>query len=356
MGGGASTTKKTAETTTKTMVCKVFTDEIIMHGCSLLRGDELFAHSFIDYLKSGAWLDRLKSYPCGETSSTAENETAPIYTQYNISTSQMTVLEKNNWLSPVNESALSSFRGSSRSHRSNRSNTSDAAEKYIVSEDCLCFSDTQLCNILLSVVYPMYMASSSHERFLRYGPQYSQQIESDSCSESTGANIAALTDETNTSRHAPLLLLNTAMRYDGSELLEWLKNENWVEQLTAAIDDHCLAVSVVNTSLPSQPFLYINHAFEKVFGFTEAVVIGKSMSIIDSPFTERTQQVLLQEALRKEVCTKLAITHKTSTKIPFLDLLAVRAVGAYTVCVHFAAKRGSNFQHLKVGISYIYSI
>ena len=353
MGGGTSTAKNIAEPTSKTTICKIFTDEIIIDGCSLLREDELFASSFIDYLKSGAWLDRLKSYPCGETSSTAENETAPIYTQYNISISQMTVLEKNNWLGTSTEGGLSPSRGSSRSHRSNIWTTSECGEKYIASEDCSCFNDTQLCNILLSVVYPMYMASSYHERFLRFGPEGSRHVESDSCSECTGTNIIAISNENNPSRRVPLILLNTAMHYDGTELLERLKTEIWVEQLSVAIDDHCLAVSVVNTTIPSHPFIYINRAFEKVFGLTEAAVLGKSMSIIDSPFTERTQQVLLQDALRRETCTKLAITHKTSAKIPFLDLLAVRAVGAYTVCVHFPAKRGSNFHHLKVEIQYI---
>ena len=299
----------------------------------MLRDDVNFATSFVEYLKSGLWLDRLKSYQVQENSADKENLYDFMLSEYKISAAQLNDLDKVNWRKAQPEKNLVSFRPT----------TGTSSKKYDMSENCTCFNDTQLCCIMMSIVHPIYMANPSHQRLVKYGGCDSN----DSCSESTNpANLMAL-DEGSQSQRAQLTFMSSAMLFDASDLLQLVKGD-WVDQVSATYDQHPLAVSVVNTAQNGHPFVYANRAFEQLFGYSAGGVYGRPLSSLQGAATERAQQADLKEALKKEMPTKLAITHYTTQKLALLDLVAVRAVGAFAVLVHFPPGRGARLENLLV--------
>ena len=142
--------------------------------------------------------------------------------------------------------------------------------------------------------------------------------------------------QTNQSKRAQELLLNCAAHYDESFLQKQLAVPSWIQRVCAVFRDHTLALCITDTSRGGQPILFANNAFCAMFGFEEPELIGSDFSILGGPDTEMPQLKLMNGSIHSTETVKFAITLQTKAKKPVLDLIAQKAVGAFSVSTHFA--------------------
>ena len=76
----------------------------------------------------------------------------------------------------------------------------------------------------------------------------------------------------------------------------------------------------------SFPFIFVNHYFEKINGFTTADVLGKNASILLTINSERDQIQILNDGMKSGQKTSAVITTRTKNDEHFKNLLVTRPI------------------------------
>jgi hypothetical protein len=117
-----------------------------------------------------------------------------------------------------------------------------------------------------------------------------------------------------------------------------------------AVDAHKMAITIVDSQAETFPIVYANAAFTALSGYTlsELVQRKRNLLVLSGPESETSQLALLHEATAKGQSAKLALTCHKRSKHSFLNLVAMRSVGRYSVAIHTAVNKDLDFATLPV--------
>jgi PAS domain S-box-containing protein len=327
MGGAVSFINKPGSTPTT-----VFLSTEVIEGCRLLSCDELLAKSFVEYIKSGAWLDVIAHYIPEDLSSITDTFS---YVERKLT------LE-----SPLNPSEMSSLGGSSKKSAENPGSSKSGQDSQALHQDeaytgrvesFSSFTTDQLSSLLFAIAFPHYVASSTYRRHVKYGALAARHAEEESvCSLSMAAEAGPGTTQTPHSIRAQEMLLACAVHFDETPMLEMVRID-WVEAVSTFLATHTFAISVVDTSKIGFPFVYVNKRFETLFGYKSDDILGKPIQSLNGEKTEPSKKARLLAAFKSQLCTKLYITRYTSSGRAVQDVVAIQPVGGHAVCVHFSS-------------------
>jgi PAS domain-containing protein len=335
MGGGASTNTAVQSSSISPVF---FSNGMVMCGCRL-QSDEDLSISFLDYVKSGVWLDRLARFApkaaalFSDSERFLEGSTEDLLARYSLDKERVQLL--------MNLPSSGKHRFASR--------TASSISMDLVSDSiaCSCFREEELCSLMLRVVYPMYLDSSSYRRFVRFGNHpimHQRDDDSSIASSMPDPNLM----QTAASKHAVDILYSCATHFEGEHLLSIIRGD-WVQKGATAIKEHALSICVVHATASDNPLVYANDAFCAQFEYSAEEVKDLSLTALCGPTTEQAQYETLLSAFKSNVHTKTWVTLCTKHMRAVLDLVAVETVGPYAVMVHFPVVPGkSDWGPLKV--------
>jgi PAS domain S-box-containing protein len=312
----------------------VFLSSEVIEGCRLLGCDELLRKSFVEYVKSGAWLELIAHY--------VPEDLSAITDTFSYVEGKMTL---EGLSSPSNPSEKSSLGGSSKKSIDNPESSKSVKSSQLLSlddaytgwtESFPSFSSSQLSCLLFAVVFPHYVKSSTHRRHIKYGARAAHHAEEESsvCSHSVAAGGPGMVQTSHSSR-AQEMLLACAAYFDETPMLEMVR-EDWAETVSTFLSTHSFGISVVDTSKVCSPFVYVNRRFESLFGYKSEDILGKPVQILNGEKTEPSKKARLLIAFKSQLCTKLYITRYASSGRAVQDAVAVQRVGAHAICIHFS--------------------
>eukprot|EP01032_Pedospumella_encystans_P022297 gene22297-25263_t len=326
MGSGVSADKDTLK--------PLLLSQDLVDGSTRLAYDFPFRVSFTNYIKSGIWLDRLSRLvpetqicSAGVLGGESEYVTCDEMREEQDKTAALKASGKSEKYSKRTLPSSSKSASVSRYSRYAELYTGETGS----------FPQGELLIILFVIIYPIYLSSQEYERFVKFGIERGKDQDDHS-----GRSVASISHrnsgmvQTNQSKRAQELLLNCAAHYDESFLQKQLAVPSWIQRVCAVFRDHTLALCITDTSRGGQPILFANKAFCAMFGFEEPELIGNDFSILGGPDTEMPQLKLMNGSIHSTETVKFAITLQTKAKKPVLDLVAQKAVGAFSVSTHFA--------------------
>eukprot|EP01032_Pedospumella_encystans_P017424 gene17424-19855_t len=321
----------------------------LVEGSASLVSNELLRNSFTNYLKGGAWLDRLAQLvPDSQTSfsgdSSTENDFELCLHEYRVDPEMLCALTGSNKSS---SSRTFSFSRSSSSTPFNPHLIATEGFSELYSGETKSFNHEELLVILLSVIYPFYLSSQEHERFLTNDVEHSTHSPDDkSRSIILGNRQNTRTVQSNESKRAQELLLGCAARYDQAVLCNYLQAPSWSHQVCAIFHEHALALCITDATKTGMVILFANRAFCSAFGSTESELVGQDWSILNAPSNEPSQLQIMQKNIRSTETVKFAITLQSKSKKPLLDLMAQKAVGSYSVSAHVVVAKSASLDAL----------
>jgi PAS domain-containing protein len=185
----------------------------------------------------------------------------------------------------------------------------------------------------------MYMGSSTHRRFIRYGTHVVHHRDDESSVASSTMDARSV--QSPSSLRAQHIFHSCATHFDGEHLLA-LMRENWVSTAISALQEHVLPFCIVDTTKSDIPFVYANNSFCDMLEYRSDEVVGHPFAVVKGHATEAAQWIALQSFLKSsaQTVTRTWVTVHTKQKRRLLDLVAVETVGPYAVMVHFAALAG----------------
>eukprot|EP01032_Pedospumella_encystans_P014628 gene14628-16784_t len=327
MGSGISADKDTLK--------PLLLSQDLVDGSARLASDLSFRVSFTNYMKSGIWLDRL-SRLVPETHSKLTG-VAGGESEYVTCDEE---LEDQDKLTDLKASNKSESYSKAMLHNSSKSTAVSGYGRYaeLYTGETGSFPQGELLIILFIIIYPIYLSSQEHVRFVKYGIESGKGAQD----EHSGRSAASVSHrssgmvQTNQSTRAQELLLNCAAHYDESFLQKQLAVPSWLQHVCAIFRDHTLALCITDTSRGGLPILFANRAFCAMFGFEEPELVGNDFSILGGPDTEMPQLKLMNGSIHSTETVKFAITLQNKAKKSVLDLVAQKAVGAFSVSTHFA--------------------
>ena len=72
--------------------------------------------------------------------------------------------------------------------------------------------------------------------------------------------------------------------------------------------------------------MYVNKHFEKLTGYSRSDVLGRNCKFLQCPESEKSQMVILADALRSEKSAKVILSNMTKDKRPFKNLILIKPV------------------------------
>jgi len=327
MGSGVSTDKDTLK--------PLLLSQDLVDGSARLASDFPFRVSFTNYIKSGIWLDRLsRLVPETQSKSTGVAGGESEYV-----TCDEERVEDQDKLTTLKSSGKSGSNIKAALHYSSKSTSVSGHAGYadLYSGETGSFPQGELLIILFAIIFPIYLSSQEYERFVKYGIESGKGVQDDH----SGRSLASVSlrssgmVQTNQSKRAQELLLNCAAHYDESFLQKQLAVPSWLQRVCTIFRDHTLALCITDTSRGGLPILFANNAFCAMFGYDESELIGSDLSILGGPETEMPQLKLMNGSIHSTETVKFAITLQSKMKKPLLDLVAQKAVGAFSVSTHF---------------------
>mmetsp|Transcript_603 Transcript_603/g.1275 ORF Transcript_603/g.1275 Transcript_603/m.1275 type:complete len:417 (-) Transcript_603:39-1289(-) len=316
--------------------------EIADGGCRLAKEPGLRT-CFIDFLKSGLWIDSLgvedvlHSRSLSHIERVARETGNPLYA-YKTAEGKGHELdgmflgkdaahsrERSSY-----ESARSSFSSGSAPGRvrSNdkpaRVRTWSTSEDYVSIEDHPLFSTQTLKHVLFSILFPLFLRSEELERYQESSLETSASSHTDAREDRReDTERRASMPLTATSQHMQGLMLACAAYHDESELLEDLSSARWTAHARRAIDSHSIALCVVDTRTAQREegclVVYANRAFAELTGHSRV-----GLSALAGKGTDPALQAELLGHIGDSTPFKACLTHYTSSGRPFLDLVATR--------------------------------
>jgi PAS domain-containing protein len=306
----------------------------VIEGCKKLSSDEALSRSFVEYVKSGAWLDLIAHY--------VSEDTVELSDTFSLAERRLSLS------SASNASEKSALVGSSKKSGNDASSKSAISpllmflgEAYTGwTESLPVFSTSQLSSLLFAVVFPCYLRSSTYHRHVKYGALAARYAEEESSMYSNSVVAGADMFQAPQSSRAQEMLLACAACIDEIPMIELVRTD-WAKTVSTFLSTHACGISMLDTSKIGFPFLYVNRRFESLFGYEPGAIIGKPLRILSGEGTEPDKKAQLLIALKSQVCRKFCITRYTSAGRAVQDGVAVLAVGGHAICVHFFACPGA---------------
>lgn len=336
----------------------MFVSRDVGDGARDLANDSALREGFIQYVKSGAWLDVIALFINGPVVLSHEERLAKekenIVYEYRTD-SLLEIRSLIDHLSKQNtENLFSSFprtpheEGTDRrSSGPSKHSSMESMDACYVSIDNFCrMSHNQLVAVLFAILYPLFLRSPERAQLL------GNAVPSDNSAASpSGLSIKDSRPMTKASRRAQELLLSCAARFDETILLQHLESSAWVGEVEKAFEDCGLPICIVDTNRENCPIVYVNEAFETMYGRTRDHILGKRLNLMNGPDTELTRFEMLQEAVRNHQNLKIAITNYNKRGDCFLNLVAMKASGGFTYLVHCPTNKHTVLEDVKVSSS-----
>jgi hypothetical protein len=145
------------------------------------------------------------------------------------------------------------------------------------------------------------------------------------------------------------VFLGMAAYFDESALHLELQNPAWVGLVPDTFDSYPLSITISDTSQEGCPIVYANRAFHTLTGLTAPQIMGNNFDILNGPNTEVTQVRLLDQALKFQRASKVALTHYTAgSKKEFPNFIALKPSGKFMIAVHFVPTRSAQIDDIQV--------
>jgi PAS domain-containing protein len=321
---------------------ELFVSTELVSGQKLMEENTPLARSFVQYMKSGDWMDRLSvftipldaaetGFPGGQSPSVASS--------YSLSEKEKRLCARNTLSKPL--------QGDDDSWPADSTKCSFSELYANLEQECPAFNANQLCCILMSIVYPLYANSAAHRQFIKHGLVYGDFRDDQSSVTSCSVHVAPTKQQSLQSMRAQDILLSCAAHFEETQFLKALSGD-WLSVLPCIFQEHLLAFSIVDTTSLEGSIVYANRAFSKLFELPR-YCSGRSLDSLNGPDTEEEQKLQLAQAFAStNECCKLKITHYTAAGKKVLDLMAVQRAGRYAMCVHFGLRNGVDTTPLKV--------
>jgi PAS domain-containing protein len=326
----------------------VFVSHELVASANALQDNEVLRTAFLNYIKSGEWLESItKAQKAERKSITREARLAIEHNNlmYAYATSDATRRQFSQMESSQSTATKSgpATTGSLTTRIDALFGTeSDQIESYFPIDKFCCFNQQELVSVMISVLLPLFEKCPDYDKYLKHG-----MVEDREDTSTTDGN-GAPSQFTKSSRRAQDCLLSCAANCQESELWEHLSSPRWPDHVDSAFDNYHLPISVIDANQAHRPFLFVNKAFETMYGSPRVRILGKNMDILCGPETELALSAHLQEALRTNVSCKVALTHYSAGKKKFLDFVAFRACGGYTFAVHCPGDSEALLEDVKV--------
>jgi PAS domain-containing protein len=327
----------------------VFVGRELLAGSIALHNNASLRTAFLYYIKSGEWLDSITKVQKAERRSITREARLAIEHD-NLMYAYVTSDETRRKFHKM-ESSLSQTTKSGPATTGTLTTRIDALfesngdgiDSYFPIDKFCCFNQQELVSVMLGVLLPLFEKCGDYQKYLLHGA-----VEGEEDTGSTEGQGAPPSQFTKSSKRAQDCLLSCAANCQESELAEHMGNPHWPDFIDSAFDNYHLPISVIDANQKHRPFLFVNKAFETMFGCPRAAVLDKDMDVLSGPDTEAALKTQLQEALRTNVSCKVAITHYTASRKKFLDFVAFRACGGYTFAVHCPGGSPTLLEDVKV--------
>lgn len=338
----------------------VFVDEELLDGSARLREDSFFRSSFTNFIKSDDWIGKLTKFEddtqfkfssiVGKMSQMSHS-----INEYSISaqiSSELKLLGCNATTGREQTQRTISGTNTFSSSEKLESGLEFFAESYFDIEHFSKFSHDQLLALLCSMLLPLFMKCWSKQqccdtRGMRHvrpvSPDdsvISDNLRGRSSRQSTGSSPQA--------KRAQAILIGCAAYYDEFVIDRHLLQPMWTTSMFEAIDEHPFGISVVDASSPRQLIVFANKAFVVQTGYPMCELCVADMDVLNGPDTEATQLKIYKDAVDRRQAVKVGITRYSKQHKKYVDLIAARPVGSFSVAVHFVSSRASNIDDLKV--------
>lgn len=300
----------------------VFVDQELTEGSARLRDDPAFRSSFINFIKSGDWLEKLIKFPPQVQSKSAnllEKQAHAIF-EYSVTELLAKELRVHGAPAVIHDSSSSQWslgsapRSKSQTIHTSSDNNNDAfAESYFNIEGFSKFTPHQLMTVVFSVLLPIYINSSAYERFLKHGIERGR-FPSVGDSSAMSDEVSALSerfDPSAPSKRAQAILLGCAAYFDEALIDSHLSAPDWTTTLLDAIEGYPFGITVVDTSSRGQVFVYANNTFIQHTGYAMTELGTSGMDILNGTDTEPQQLALYKDSVSKGTAVKVGLTHHT---------------------------------------------
>eukprot|EP00598_Pedospumella_elongata_P005530 CAMPEP_0184970602 /NCGR_PEP_ID=MMETSP1098-20130426/3020_1 /TAXON_ID=89044 /ORGANISM="Spumella elongata, Strain CCAP 955/1" /LENGTH=480 /DNA_ID=CAMNT_0027492555 /DNA_START=364 /DNA_END=1806 /DNA_ORIENTATION=+ len=208
--------------------------------------------------------------------------------------------------------------------------------------DCTIFPAEDFMDILLNILFPVFLGSKYYARFAQYGAEkgFEEQEHHMLLDGPPISNPLAI--------RAQELLLGSAAYFDQTVIAESLLHSDWAKGIPRVVDDLSLCITLFDASLPEPRFVYANKAFFAMTGFSAFDLLGKSLSdLLAGEDTDEYQSEQISLAMNSEVLNKYAITHYNKAGKAFINLVSVKNCGHYAVVMHHQANKQSKITELQ---------
>jgi PAS domain-containing protein len=329
---------------------ELFISTELVSGQKLMEDNTSLAKSFVQYMKSGAWMDRLSVFSKSSDLANIQSlgsQSPTVASSYSLSEKEQRLCGRNP------ERKLQ--QGDDHSCPTDSGKCSFSELYANLEQECPAFNANQLCCILMSIVYPLYANSAAHRQFLKHGLVSGDFRDDQSSVTSCSVHVAPTKRQSGQSVRAQEILLSCAAHFEETQLLQALSGD-WLSVLPCIFQEHLLAFSIVDTTSGDRSIVYANRAFSKLFELPR-YCSGRSLDSLNGPDTEEEQKLQLAQAfVSTNDCCKLKITHYTTSGKKVLDLMAVQRAGRYAMCVHFGLRNGVDTAPLKVRPAFVSSV
>jgi PAS domain S-box-containing protein len=313
-------------------------------GVSLLSKNPQARKEFIEFLKSGIWIDDL----CSENR--LFNDSSPMHKiihEFNQSEAASSEPVPNEESPETNEIYCDYVLpvGKSRAFVDSRFTTAVPEPQPITTSTSLtieeknrdafietCFTTPQLKTILLASVFPIFLRNPIYQHWLQNNDNdtHDNAINLDQNSEEAVIGREERLDELFQPRERRLReIVSQALRtVDTEELSTLLATGDWLKNLIATVEDLSLCVSLATArqDRPGFPLVYVNKAFEQTTGYDRSEIVGQNCKFLQSSTSEAGQIVKMRYALGHTLPVKVALTNTREDGTEFFNLLAMKPI------------------------------
>lgn len=332
---------------------------------------------FVEYIKSGIWLDKSLNIE--------KFEKKEIISNFEI-TNDIQVNESNSinddkdillsYMVPENYSitARRSFNSSSpiplennNEHRI-RKHPNNILESY-PDFNVTYFTLDELILILFYILYPMYLEAliekdkldsssdlgSQCNSVSSYGSPYYRSNYSTSspfitetnklCTNNLKLSKRRLNLTTNDTSRTQEILYTTSAYFDGSYMLQVLNQNQWIDKVIQLVD-HCefgITIIDVKNEIKHYPIIYLNNAIHNMYG-SHQKYYGKTFFALINPLKESIDLIRnkIIDALNHSKPLKIAFkNHNIHTKNIFTNFIKIKPIYSsqgdylYAICIHY---------------------
>lgn len=329
----------------------LFVNQELMDGGKALVENETLRSAFVSYIKSGAWVDKLATLvPTCKAMLFNEGMLAGLeltldkepVRKYKVPAAKVNDIGRaclrGDLDTLLSRTTLNSFMSISSPSHGHLDSFNDS---YNNMEDCKCFTADQMVSILFNVLFPIFKVSSTHEN-VKWGSSIG-------CLNSTNPPEMNVLYPKSSQRIIDVLL-GCAAYFEKSDLLSRLQQPSWLSSIVQAVDNYALGITISDVTTTGDPIVYSNKAFQFSFGYTSDEITSTNIAILNGPATEPEQIAIIHAAMCERKSVKVGVTHHTNSGAAVLNLVAIRAVGRYSVAVHLPVTKTARMEDLGVSM------